>query len=95
MGGHESKQSVTASVNVVGSAVQKVTQSCISYVDSNNTIAVDGNGNVLTTIDPLNHVTGNTYDALNRLVQVLDLARLSRSAPGQPAAFRRAAPGPP
>jgi hypothetical protein len=45
MGGHESKQSVSIMTNVVGSAVQNVTQSCISYVNSDNVIAVDGNGN--------------------------------------------------
>lgn len=32
----------------------------------------DNNGNLLTTIDPLGHSTGNVYDALNRLTQVLD-----------------------
>ncbi len=38
---------------------------------------------------------GTWMGVIPRDVQVLDLARLSRSAPGQPAAFRRAAPGPP
>ena len=34
----------------------------------------DGNGNRRTVKDPLNPATANTYDALNRLVQVSDPA---------------------
>ena len=34
----------------------------------------DNNGNVKTVTDPLTHQTGDTYDALNRVIQVVDPA---------------------
>ena len=39
--------------------------------------AYDNQGNVTSVKDPLNHITANQYDPLNRLVQVTD--------PGNPA----------
>ncbi len=35
----------------------------------------DGNGNLISTIDPLGHATTNSYDALNRLTQVRDASQ--------------------
>jgi hypothetical protein len=51
MGGHQSKQSISASTKVVGSVVQTVSQDCITYVNSANEIVIRGNGNVIGTVD--------------------------------------------
>ena len=51
MGGHQSKQSISASTKVVGSVVQTVSQDCITYVNSANEIVIRGNGNVVGTVD--------------------------------------------
>ena len=51
MGGHQSKQSISASTRVVGSVVQKVAQDCISYVNAENIIVIRGNGNIVGTVD--------------------------------------------
>jgi hypothetical protein len=65
MGGHQSVQSVSISTNVVGSAVQKVTQSCISYVNSDNVLAVSGDGNVLGDVTQTMSVSVNSVCSAN------------------------------
>lgn len=51
MGGHTSKQSVTESTNIVSSVTQKVTQNCVTAVNSSNVVVIDGNGNILSGVD--------------------------------------------
>jgi len=46
----------------------------VGAVAQTTTHGYDGNGNRLTTTDPLNRVTANAYDALNRLLTVTDPA---------------------
>jgi RHS repeat-associated protein len=40
----------------------------------NTLYGYDGNGNLLTVVNPLGYSTSNTYDGLNRLIQVVDPA---------------------
>jgi hypothetical protein len=48
MGGHHSRQSVSASENVVAKATMNVAQDCISYVAGSQTMDVEGSGNVFS-----------------------------------------------
>jgi hypothetical protein len=50
MGGHESKQSASATTNIIASAVQSVSQSCTSYQNGDNKVVIDGNGNVVGNV---------------------------------------------
>jgi hypothetical protein len=50
-GGHQSRQSISASTKVVGSVVQTVSQDCISYVNAANVVVIRGNGNVVGKVD--------------------------------------------
>jgi len=43
-----------------------------AYVGEETLYAYDANGNAISVTDPLSNVTGSTFDALNRLVQVTD-----------------------
>jgi len=42
---------VTESTNIVSSVTQKVTQNCVTAVNSNNEIVIQRNGNILSNID--------------------------------------------
>ena len=45
--------------------------------------AYDNNGNVTSSTDPLNRITTNSYDALNRLIQVVD----PQNGPSKPTVY--------
>ena len=47
MGGHQSKQSVAVSSDLVTNASMKMSQDCISFMDGSQVIAVNGSGNVV------------------------------------------------
>jgi len=51
MGGHQSKQTVKATTSVVTTAVQNVTQTCITYVYGSNTFNISGDGNVVSGVN--------------------------------------------
>ena len=65
------------STPATGSTYPNTNYSCAltappATAQENSLYSYDNNGNLLTTKDPLGHQTGNIYDALNRLTQVLD-----------------------
>ena len=67
----------TGSSAVTGSTYPSTNYACASTTPpagarENTLYTYDNNGNLLTTKDPLSHQTGNLFDALNRLTQVLD-----------------------
>jgi YD repeat-containing protein len=51
----------------------------VGAVAQTTTHGYDGNGNRLTTTDPLDRGTANTYDALNRLLTVTDPSAAKKS----------------
>jgi RHS repeat-associated protein len=68
---------LAGSTAVTGSTYPSTNYACATATPSagaqeNTLYAYDNNGNLLTTRDPLGHPTGNIFDALNRLTQVLD-----------------------
>jgi YD repeat-containing protein len=70
---------VPGSTAITGSPYPSTNYACATTAPAagaleNTLYAYDGNGNRTSTKDPLAHSTVNTYDALNRLTQVLDPA---------------------
>jgi hypothetical protein len=51
MGGHQSTQKVAEVVNIVGTAVQKITQNCVTYENAGNTVNIDGMGNIVDQVN--------------------------------------------
>src|SRR5450755_4102352 len=67
----------TGSIAVSGNTYPSTNYTCAVASPSagaleNTLYTYDNNANLLTTRDPLGHPTGNIFDALNRLTQVLD-----------------------
>lgn len=68
MGGHQSTQSVNDVTKTVSNSIQQVTKSCISYAQTDNTVAVAGTANAVSNITQTVSIQVNSQCA-SKLVQ--------------------------